>query len=60
MTDAQRTVELAVFNGIIDQWHKKNDSNFAELIKAKVMENLFAPHLMWAVKEYIEEIEKKA
>ena len=57
MTDAESTVKFAIFNGIVDQWHKKNDPKFAEIIRDKVFESLFAPHLKWAVEEYLKELE---
>jgi hypothetical protein len=56
MTDAEATVKHAIFSGIIDQWHRKDDPNFALIIQNKVFESLFAPHLKWAVEEYLKEI----
>jgi hypothetical protein len=58
MTDAEATVKFAILNGIIDQWHKKGDPQFAEIIRDKVFENLFAPHLKWAVEEYLEQLNR--
>lgn len=56
MTDAEATVKFAIFDGITDQWHKKDDPRFAHLIRDKVFERLFDPTLRWAVEEYLQEL----
>lgn len=57
-SDAETTVKFAIFNGITENWHKKNDPSFAEITRDEIFGQLFAPHLRWAVEEYLEEIKK--
>lgn len=59
MTDAEATIKHAIFDGLIDQWHRKNHPNFAEILKDKVFDALFAPHYRWAIEEYLEELKKQ-
>lgn len=59
MSDAESTVKFAIFDGVISNWHKKSDPKFAEIIRDEVFNKLFEPHLKWAVKEYLNELEEK-
>lgn len=56
MTDAETTVRFAILSGIVDQWHKKDDPRFAEILAESVFNYLFAPHLKWATEEYVKQI----
>jgi hypothetical protein len=56
MSDAEKIVRFAIFSGIVGQWHKKEHPRFAEIIRDEVFESLFAPHLKWAMEEYLKEL----
>lgn len=60
MSDAEATVRFAIFNGLVDQWHRKDDPDFVEIAKAKIFDSLFAPHLRWALEEYLLELNNKS
>lgn len=60
ISDAEASVRFAIFNGITTQWHRKNEPDFAEIVRDSVFENLFAPHLKWATEEYLKELIEKA
>lgn len=53
ISDAEATVKFAIFDGIVHNWHKKDEPNFVQLVRDKVFENLFSPHLRWAVEEHL-------
>lgn len=56
MSNAESTVKFAILNGLIQNWHRKNEPNFSEIAQQEIFENLFAPHLKWAVEEYLTEL----
>jgi len=56
MTDAERTIKFAIFQGITSNWHNKSDQHFAAMVRDSVFESIFAPHLKWALEEYLKEI----
>lgn len=53
VSDAEATIKFAILDGIIDQWHKKDEPNFAQRTRDKVFENLFRPEFGWAIGEYL-------
>lgn len=57
MSDAEATVKHAIFSGIVSNWHRKGDPEFAEIIKDAIFNELFEPCKVWAVKEYLQEKE---
>lgn len=58
MTDAESTIKHVILSGIIQNWHKKNEQNYAELTQQEIFERLFDPTTIWAVEEYVEELKK--
>lgn len=56
MTDAEQTIKHSIFDAITSNWHKKNDPNFAEIIRDAVFEKLFDRTTTWAIEEYMIEI----
>jgi hypothetical protein len=59
MSDAEASVKFAIFNGITQNWHKRNDVDWAETTRDEIFNQIFAPHLKWATEEYLEELKKK-
>ena len=59
MTDSESTIKFAIFDAIVSNWHKKNDHEFAEVVRDKVFEKIFEPHLKWAIEEYLEELKQQ-
>ena len=59
ITDAEATVKFAIFDGIIDQWHKKDEPNFAQLVRDKVFERIFEPQFRWAVEAHLQNLNKE-
>lgn len=59
MSDAESTVKFAIFDAIVSCWHLKNNDNFSEVVRDKVFELIFDPHLKWAVEDYLNEIRSK-
>lgn len=57
VSDAEATIKFAIFDGITDQWHKKNEQNFVQLVRDKVFETLFRPEFRWALEEYLKNTE---
>lgn len=53
MSDAELTIKHSIFDAIVSNWHKKEDQNFAEIIRDEVFEKVFDPTTIWAVEELI-------
>lgn len=60
-SDAEATVEFAIFNGLSENAHITgiNATQADGIIVPDIMGALFDPAFRWAVKEYIKEIEKE-
>lgn len=56
VSDAEATIKFAIFDGIIDQWQKKDEPNFAQRTRDKVFETLFRPEFRWALQEHLESL----
>lgn len=54
VTDAEATIKFAIFDGIVDQWNKKDDPGFVQAVRDKVFETIFVPSLRWAIEEHLE------
>ncbi len=59
MTEAKATVKHSILQGIVQQWHKKDDEAFAFILQDSIMQHLFDPATRGAVEEYIEELRMK-
>ncbi len=53
LSDAEDTLKFAIFDGLVDQWHKKNEPNFAQIVRDRIFEKLFQPQYQWAIKEHL-------
>jgi hypothetical protein len=52
---AQATVKFAIFQGIVTQWHHKEELKFAEILKESIYRELFEGiHCGSAIRELIE------
>lgn len=52
--DAEATIKFAIFSAISDNYHKNNPT----LLRDKIFERIFEPHLKWAIEEYIKILPK--
>lgn len=57
MTDAEFNVRHSIFTGIVQQWHRKDEQEFAFILEDSVLKALFDPATRWAVVQYMTELE---
>lgn len=55
VTDAEATVKFAINDAIVFHWDKRWRPDFAAILKEEIFKKIFADHLVWAVKKYIQE-----
>ena len=53
ITEAEATIKYAILDGIVGQYHKKDDPNFIQLIRDKIFDEIFRPQYRWALEEHL-------
>lgn len=54
MSDAESTVKFAIFDAIVSQWHRKNETDFVNEVRNAIFDKIFEPHLRWALEEHLQ------
>lgn len=57
MSDAESTVKFAIFDAIVGNWHKKDETTFVTDVRNAIFDKIFEPHLRWAIQEHLNTIE---
>ena len=60
MSDAEATIKHCILSGIIQNWHKKDSQEYASLTQQEIFDKLFDSTTIWAIEEYIEELNKQS
>lgn len=59
MTEAESTVKYAIFDAIVNRWHRKGETSWASDVRNDIFDKIFEPHLRWALKEHLDTLENK-
>lgn len=60
MSDAKATLESAIISGLSERAHiTKLNADKTEILVEDIISAIFAPHFRWAIKDYLEELEKE-